>query len=173
MIKLVVKFITDYLINNNPPKAHAFVKIELNSAMLATPADIIAMIRAFTDSLKADNSSLDKLYNTSGLSANHLINIIKQIIRNMTHINHSLSSQWCTLLATGMLPEIHAFLTLYLINIKNTVTLLDDFTNTRPDLTNMMDLYTPISAKNKILVSLYRRIEEMLNIPLDDSLFPT
>jgi hypothetical protein len=93
MIKLVVKFITDYLINTNPPKAHPFVKIELKSAMLTTPADIIAMIRAFTDSLKADNFSLDKLYYTSGLSANHLINIIEQIIRNMTHINNSLSSQ--------------------------------------------------------------------------------
>lgn len=160
------------------PKAHAFIKIELNSSMVYATAgtasvSLMTIITLNSAYLFAAGILLNTLYESVGLLTPLLINVMEHIIQGIIEISTRVSTELNgTGLSYPMLQSMHAYLTPYLRSYHSIFCLLRrivGFFASSPELNQMQDLYARFLAAGQNLMSLYRQIEGLLNISLGNS----
>jgi F-type H+-transporting ATPase subunit 8 len=171
---------------NHAPKAHAFIKTAFKSSMVyATAAaatatatatvGLMAMIMRNSVFLFTAGYFLNTAYQTTGLLTPVIISIMGHIAQNTVEIYTWTSGEFFgTGLSMERLHEIHAYLTPYLRSYHSLFRMLHNivrfFVGTdSPDLIPLQDLYARFLGAGRALLSIYREIEVLLGISLQDS----
>ncbi|RYE15533.1 MAG: hypothetical protein EOP34_02890 [Rickettsiales bacterium] len=175
-------FNTPVCLFNNPPKAHPFLEIALNSAI----DDIIAIVEAsgFISSIVPRTAylysvgiflSMVGVVAIPGTLIPLLINLMEQIIQNTIEIHaRALALVLDNIADQAVLREIHAYLTPYIRSyesIFNAIQRIIMFLISvdSPYYHQVDDLAEQFRVGGNNLLDLYRDIETELDISIEDS----